>query len=70
MDLWMGSLMAKRREPQKPLKNSVSSSQVTVSLASQKSLRNKDVFSKYNVEFRIATRRAPLRTLLGGSEPR
>jgi hypothetical protein len=44
MDLWMGSLMAKRREPQEPLKNSFSSSQVTVSLASQINLRNKEVF--------------------------
>ena len=70
MDLWMGSLMAKRREPQEPLKNSVSSSQVTVSLASQINLRNKDVFPKYKVEFRIATRRLTLQTLLGGSEPR
>ena len=70
MDLWMGSLMAKRREPQERLKNSVSSSQVTVSLASQMNLRNKDVFPKYKAEFRIVIQSVTLRTLFGGSEPR
>ena len=70
MDLWMGSLMAKRREPQEPLNNSFSSSQVTVSLASQINLRNKDVFPKYKAEFRIVIRRVTLQSLLGGLEPR
>ena len=70
MDIWMGSLMAKWRAPQERLKNSVSSSQVTVSLASQINLRNKDVFPKYKAEFRIVIRRVTLRTLLGGLLPR
>ena len=70
MDVWMGSLMAKWREPQDCVKNSVSSSQVTVSLASQINLRNKDVFPKYKAEFRIVIRSVTLQTLLGGLEPR
>ena len=56
MDHWMGSLMAKWREPQEPVKNSVSSSQVTVLLASQINLRNKDVFPKYKVELELPHR--------------